>query len=344
MSPRDGRISRYALTAWILGAALATLLLGAAGWFTFWKNSRMAALEARSGLALLQQGVMEFADRGDGPPVLVIHGSPGGYDQGLVYGEELRRRGFRVIAISRPGYLRTPLRTGVTMEEQADAMDDLLSSLGIRRCAVIAVSEGSPSAIELARRHPDRVASLALISPLADSLGRKPIASLGYGILHDLTGDLGCWWLSLLLRADPEAAFERILALGSSLPPSGCRSLAQKAMADPLQRAFLSGLALSITPLSPREPGIINDNTQLKHVSPLPPGSLTTPVLILMGERETHSSREEMKAFLSRLPRAESSVISANGHILPIGPEFGEDWDRIAGFLKTEGSSSSSTP
>jgi len=344
MSPRDGRISRYALTAWILGAALATLLLGAAGWFTFWKNSRMAALEARSGLALLQQGVMEFADRGDGPPVLVIHGSPGGYDQGLVYGEELRRRGFRVIAISRPGYLRTPLRTGVTMEEQADAMDDLLSSLGIRRCAVIAVSEGSPSAIELARRHPDRVASLALISPLAGSLGGKPIASLGYGILHDLTGDLGGWWLSLLLRADPLAAYERILALGSSLPPSRCRSLARQADADPLQRAFLTGLALSITPISPREPGIINDNAQLKHVAPLPPGSLATPIMVLLGEREKHSAREEMKAFLSRLPCAESSVVPETGHILPIGSEFADDWDRIARFLKPGGPSWVATP
>ena len=130
---------------------------------------------------------MEYADRGDGPVVLVIHGSPGGYDQGLVYGEELKRRGFRIIAISRPGYLRTPLLTGVTMEEQADAIDSLLSTLGFTSCAVLGIAEGAPSALQLAMRHPERVTTLALLSPTSMSLGSPPIASLGYQLFHDLT-------------------------------------------------------------------------------------------------------------------------------------------------------------
>lgn len=54
-------------------------------------------------------GPIEYAEVGEGPPVLVIHGAGGGFDQGLDLAEDLVRNGFRVIAPSRFGYLRTPL-------------------------------------------------------------------------------------------------------------------------------------------------------------------------------------------------------------------------------------------
>jgi pimeloyl-ACP methyl ester carboxylesterase len=56
-----------------------------------------------------QQGAVEYAIEGDGPPVLVVHGTPGGSDQALAMGRFLAEAGLRVIAPSRPGYLDTPL-------------------------------------------------------------------------------------------------------------------------------------------------------------------------------------------------------------------------------------------
>jgi 2-hydroxy-6-oxonona-2,4-dienedioate hydrolase len=40
--------------------------------------------------------------------VLIVHCAGGGYDQGLAFGEPLSS-GWRIIAMSRFGYLRTPL-------------------------------------------------------------------------------------------------------------------------------------------------------------------------------------------------------------------------------------------
>src|SRR5215204_3835630 len=54
-------------------------------------------------------GPIEYAVVGNGPPVLVVHGAGGGFDQGLDIGAPLVEQGFRVIAMSRFGYLRTPL-------------------------------------------------------------------------------------------------------------------------------------------------------------------------------------------------------------------------------------------
>lgn len=44
---------------------------------------------------------------GDGPALLMIHGTGGGFDQGLTFTEEFVRRGHRVIAPSRFAYLRS---------------------------------------------------------------------------------------------------------------------------------------------------------------------------------------------------------------------------------------------
>jgi len=334
MRLRSGSRTRYGLWAFLLGSLVALLLLIAAGLYTHWKKDCLSTLEAGSGLALLPEGIMEFSDRGDGPVVLVIHGSPGGYDQGIVYGAALRQRGFRILSISRPGYLRTPLETGVTIEEQADAIDSLLKLQGISCCAVLGISEGTPCALQLAKRHPERVTSMALLSPLTSSIG-GPIGSIGYQIFHDLTGDLGCWYFWLLLNADPRSAFEQILGIGSSLRQSECASLAQEALTDPNQDAFLKGLGNSIIPISVREYGIINDNAQLKNIPPSPPGSITAPVLFVVGKEDIHSPIEDTHKLISKIPRGRLLLIPHLGHILPIGHEYGQVWDAIGNFLKS---------
>lgn len=317
--------------------AVSLLVITAAGGFSRWKALRMAELEAGSGLALLPEGVMEFAERGeDGPVALVIHGAPGGYDQGLAYGGELLHRGFRVLAVSRPGYLRTPLETGLTPEEQADAIASLLKARGIGSCAVLGISEGSPCAVKLAARHPGTVSSLVLLSPPGGSSCSKVISSLGYRLLHDLTGDVGCWRLALLGRWDPSRLAEEIAGTSSSLAPSRKKSLAA-ASTDPAQREFLRALALSITPLSPREQGIINDNAQLKDLPDPERPPLATPLLVLMGENDsaftTSSVRQRFGNAKAEEPRIE--IVPNAGHVIPMGREFARSWDRIASFLKS---------
>ena len=53
------------------------------------------------------KGPVQYIDEGDGSPLLFIHGSPGGFDQGVLMTRFLLEQGHRVIALSRPGYLAT---------------------------------------------------------------------------------------------------------------------------------------------------------------------------------------------------------------------------------------------
>ncbi|MBN8510017.1 MAG: hypothetical protein J0L57_15570 [Burkholderiales bacterium] len=76
-------------------------------------------------------GRVEWAEAGpvDGPPLLVIHGSGGGFDQGLRLGADPAARGWRVTAPSRFGYLRTPFPADPSGEGQADQFAGPLDAL-----------------------------------------------------------------------------------------------------------------------------------------------------------------------------------------------------------------------
>lgn len=110
-------------------------------------------------------GQIEYADIGEGAPVLVIHGAGGGFDQGLMAAHDWIGDGYRFIAPSRFGYLGTPLPLNATPVAQADAHACLLDALSIKRAAVVAASAGALSAVPLAIRHPDYVSAMVLLIP-----------------------------------------------------------------------------------------------------------------------------------------------------------------------------------
>jgi pimeloyl-ACP methyl ester carboxylesterase len=112
-------------------------------------------------------GVVEYAEFGEGPAVLALHGAMGGYDQSAILAGTILPGKHRVIAVSRPGYLATPLTSGQTPEAQADLFAALLSALAIEQVSVIAISGGGPAAIHFALRYPARCKSLVLCSTVS---------------------------------------------------------------------------------------------------------------------------------------------------------------------------------
>ena len=167
-------ISRRAFSLSALPGAVA------AGGGLAWSALRRRRRGARPGRhrqhhAPTRHGVMEYAVAGEGPPVLMIHGTGGGFDQGLLFARRLVAAGYRVIAPSRFGYLRSALPADPSSEDQADAFVDLLDALGIDRVPVVGGSAGALSAIAFALRHPDRCTALVALvpAPRAGPLARR---------------------------------------------------------------------------------------------------------------------------------------------------------------------------
>lgn len=109
-------------------------------------------------------GRIAYVDQGEGYPLLLVHGVFGGYDAGLRLLDAEVCADYRCISPSRFGYPGTPMPPNPTVELQADAHAALLDELGIDQAAVAAGSAGVTSALQLAIRHPSRVAALVLMS------------------------------------------------------------------------------------------------------------------------------------------------------------------------------------
>lgn len=219
-------------------------------------------------------GPIEYQAAGHGVPLLAVHGSGGGHDQGMAFAGALAGRGVRVIAVSRFGYLRTPMRADASAEAQADAHVCLLDALGIARAAVVGGSAGAPSALQMAIRHPGRVSALVLLVPLAyrpptQAPSAPPMPAWAERtMLRLLDSDLLFW---LALRLARGALVGSVLATPPELLETA--SAAERARVD----AMLDG----ILPVSLRAEGLRSDTAAGKHLAPAALDAVRAPTLVI---------------------------------------------------------------
>jgi pimeloyl-ACP methyl ester carboxylesterase len=243
-------------------------------------------------------GVVEYADVGDGEPLLAVHGIFGGRDAGLLsFGDLVPDR--RVLAPSRFGYLGSSMPEGATPAMQADAFTELLDGLGIDQLDVVAFSAGSPSALQLALRHPERVRHLVVMSgdwPGAFSRAPLPVEKLLY------QSDLLMWLAKTL-------AGSALLRLVAGIP-KGFRTTGQ-------DRALVRSLIDSIFPVRERATGIIFDAYQGNpDVDAYPLEDLTVPTLVVHSRDDTLASFAPAAAAASRIPRARLVAHDTGGHLM----------------------------
>ena len=137
------------LTRVLVGVGAATVVAGVSTVVLYRRDMATAHERVRGHSQLISSphGDIEFSTGGSGPPVLVVHGSGGGFDQGELMVRAVLGDQVHWIAPSRFGYLRSTFREGATFDAQADAYAYLLDHLGIDRAAVVALSHGGPSAL-----------------------------------------------------------------------------------------------------------------------------------------------------------------------------------------------------
>jgi pimeloyl-ACP methyl ester carboxylesterase len=223
-------------------------------------------------------GRVEYVCFGKGETVLALHGGMGGHDQSLILARAAFAdlSGYRVIAMSRPGYLGTPRDSGETPEAQADLYAALLDSLGIGQAVVVAVSAGGPSAIQFALNHPERCKALILVSCCT---GHLAIPEEMKKRLPLMTWFARFGWLAGLMRwrvrRDPAKAASRAVA-----DPE----LRDRTLAHPVAGPLLKALQQSpFAELGRRLPGTLNDMHHFERLSALPFERVSVPLLAIHG-------------------------------------------------------------
>ncbi len=108
---------------------------------------------------------LEYEVRGEGEPVLLVHGAHLANAMAPLL-DEPAFEAFQLIHYHRRGFAGSSHPSGPTsVEAQADDAAALMHSLGLDAVHVVGHSSGAVYALELAARHPDRVRSLALLEP-----------------------------------------------------------------------------------------------------------------------------------------------------------------------------------
>jgi len=274
-----------------------------------------------------RRGPVEYVSTGEGPAVLALHGAMGGWDQSLLLARTLGEAGYRYVAVSRPGYLGTPIASGRSPEAQADLFADLLDGLGIRRAAVMAVSGGGYSAIHFALRHPDRCWGLVLASTTGGPTPRPPLAFYLLPLLARLPG------------------FERKAREGVERDLEGA---VRRSVTDPALFARLKGdaegwglireLNLSTSDrMRQRLDGTFNDVAQTR-AREYPLERIAVPTLVLHGTRDPLVPYERHgKALATRIPGAELLTLEGGEHAA-IFTHRAEARGVVTRFLRERGS------
>ena len=258
--------------------------------FAIFSHRHAQELEAQSTIIQTPRGPIEYAEIGRGTSVLIVHGSPGGYDQslGTIKASSLAEKG-RFIIPSRPGYLRTPLSVGETPEDQAKAFAALLTALHVDKVAVLAGSGGGPSALQFVLQYPERCSALILEEAVTRRQEKQP--SPDASIVRDFL-----IWANVTLAGD---------AYWQAMNPS-----------DPVIATVGKGLMNSFLPSSRRQVGVENDMQQFSQIGNWPLDKIRCPTLILHGTGDTNVPIADAEYAHAQIPGSEFVKLEGADHLM----------------------------
>lgn len=305
--PERASMMRLSRRQWLLGISAGALIGGGYVWSQFRQAVDAAdrRVAGRSSIVSTQFGKLEYAIAGSGSPLLMVHGTGGGFDQGLRFAAALQRLGHRIIAPSRFGYLRSDFPVDPSLANQADAFAALLDHLAIDRLAVTGGSAGALSATAFALRHPDRCSALVLLVPAANVDGSDPVkmSALQERIVRTLLNSDFAYWSAL--NTAPETLIGTLLATDPAL----------MSRVNQTERARAFAILSEIMPIGARAKGMLNDAKQAGHPAAMDFAKLRMPVLLISAEDDRFGTAATARKIAKALPTAQVTILPDGGHI-----------------------------
>lgn len=234
---------------------------------------------------------MAYDDRGDGPPVVLIHGFPLTREMWKPQGKALSEAGFRFIAPDLRGFGESDAPEGpYSMSLFADDVIALLDHLGIEKAVIGGMSMGGYVLCNLLERYPERFTAACFITTRSTCDDHAVKAGR----------------LALLEKAKLDG-IQALADLFTSSLFAGKTAQRNPGMIRDLRRwmtaANLRGMEGALHAILDRE-----DATPLL-------GTFTLPCLVIGAEQDRTVRPDDIRALAQELPNSELCLIPGAGHM-----------------------------
>jgi len=270
-------------------------------------------------VALASGPRMHAIVRGEGPPVVLVHGLPGQASEWRATTELLAAHGRRVIAIDRLGYGHSDPRDGddFTLEANARELRELLDALDLQDVTVVGWSYGGGTTITAAHQQaasPEatpRIARIVLVGSVGPAGGREGPPAFVRALF---SGPVLRW-----VRSVPPLAFE--LQRGMS-----ANAYSEQAEPDWWLPGLAANLAQAKTQLA-----FMNEGAKMPESALPDTTGLALPILVIHGDDDRLVPIEVGRSLARNNGRAELVEVAGGSHMLPV-THAALLADRIASF------------
>lgn len=253
-------------------------------------------------------GQLYVTRRGQGEPVLLLHGISSNADAFRYQLEELADR-YQLVAWDAPGYARSadppyPL----TMNDYADAAKEVLDALSIARAHVVGASWGGVIVTRLALRHPQHVRSLTLIDSTPGREADPAVAK------------------ELRLRSD-QIADTGVVAYARARAPRVLSQNAPVALVSEVEEMIISSVRLPGYKYAAEALAATDHRADLSKIN--------ASSLVLVGEHDKVTGLEESRLLALNIPESHLVIVPGAGHLAnqeqpkAVNAELQSHWSEI---------------
>jgi len=244
-------------------------------------------------------GDIEYLLRGEGPTIVVSHGITGGVDQGIGLSKDYLGKGYRLLFVSRFGYLKSSIPDNASSELQAKVYKELLDYLGIESTFIFGNSAGGTSAIQFAIKYPKKCRGLILVSsnaPLDTPSGHPPRFVFKSNFFY--------WFVMKLIGKSMLKMF---------VPKNVIKNLSKQEINQIIDEIYFSAL-----PITKRTKGILFDlfvsNPSINNELQL--DGINSPVFIINSIDDPATLIEGARTLAIRIKTSKLLTFNTGGHLI----------------------------
>ncbi|MFX0173644.1 MAG: alpha/beta fold hydrolase [Candidatus Hodarchaeota archaeon] len=292
--------------------------------FMWWKKSASRVMDDGEVMETAM-GKIQYKLIGKGPVLFFMHGGPGGIDQSFFL-DDLVQEGYSVLAISRPGYLRTPF-VPLSYEEQVDQYVELLDKLAIDKVVVMGYSADGPLALNFANKYPERTRALVMeagVSTIYEIPSEAPDSFWMKLLTSDRIQDFLSLITAITIGIAFKMTFKSIIGLKTSIDKEGIKEFTNLVSNDKERRRWVMKLIDTTVPMSIRKPGLNHDIELLTSIEKIPVDNINVKSLLIYSKEDNDVKWLNAEYLETHLKDFEL-LVTYGGHFMWVG----EDMDKI---------------